>query len=110
MKNPEEACMRVQQRSATDTLQVQHYTLRLRQTLRQTFSPTFHCAKELLGAGHWPTRRGWTFCPARAGPFWIKRGVCSLHDLEEVWKQGGKNYQLREKPKKTPAVSASAKT
>jgi hypothetical protein len=22
------------------------------------------------------------FCPARAHPFWIKRGVCPLHDLK----------------------------
>jgi hypothetical protein len=36
---------------------------------------------ELSGAALWPTWRGWTFCPARAHPFWIKRGVCPWHDL-----------------------------
>jgi hypothetical protein len=43
---------------------------------------------ELSGAALWLTQRGWTFCPARAHPFWIKRGVCSLHDLEKVGKRG----------------------
>jgi hypothetical protein len=31
--------------------------------------------------GFGPPGAGWTFCPARAHPFWIKRGVCPLHDL-----------------------------
>jgi hypothetical protein len=44
--------------------------------------PPFPSAMELSSAEFCPTRRSWTFCPARARPFWIKRGACLLHDLE----------------------------
>jgi hypothetical protein len=34
----------------------------------------FPCAMELSSEESCPTRRGWTFCPAQARPFWIKEG------------------------------------
>jgi hypothetical protein len=50
--------------------------------------PLIPYAMELSSAEFCPTRRGWTFCPAGARPFWIKRGECPLHDLEGVEKRG----------------------
>jgi ssDNA-binding Zn-finger/Zn-ribbon topoisomerase 1 len=40
------------------------------------------------------------FCPARANPFWIKKGVCPLHDLDsrlgsEVKKHKKKHLQVQ---------------
>jgi hypothetical protein len=52
------------------------------------FTPPFLSALELSSAEVSRTRRGWTFCPARARPSWIIRGACPLHDLEEVGKGG----------------------
>jgi hypothetical protein len=48
----------------------------------------FSSAMELSSEESCPTQRGWSFCPARAPPFLIKRGACPLHDLEEVGKRG----------------------
>jgi hypothetical protein len=54
------------------------------------------CAKELLRSEFGPSRRGWTFCPARARPSWIIRGACRLHDLEEVRKWEEKKRKEKE--------------
>jgi hypothetical protein len=51
-------------------------------TLLIPISLPFPSAVELSGAELSPTQRGWTFCPVRAHPFWIKREACPLHDLE----------------------------
>jgi hypothetical protein len=69
--------------------------LRVRRQLRErdetrlplSLYPPFLSALELLSAEVSLTRRGWTFCPARARPSWIIRGACQLHDLEEVRKR-----------------------
>jgi hypothetical protein len=62
------------------------------------FSPPFPSAMELLGAALWPTWRGWTFYPAQAHPFWMKRGVCQLHDL--VSRLGSKDKKDKKNQKK----------
>jgi hypothetical protein len=78
--------------SATDTLPI--------------LSPPFPSAMELLGAALWPTWRGWTFCPARAHPFWIKRGVRLLHDL--VSRLGSEDKKDKKNQNKHLQVCASA--
>jgi hypothetical protein len=66
---------------------------------RHYFLPSFlsfPCALELLSVELCLTRRGWTFCLARARPSWIIRGACPLHDPEGVRKceeNGKKKYQ-----------------
>jgi hypothetical protein len=57
------------------------------------------CAKELLRSEFGPSRRGWTFCPARARPSWIIRGAFPLHDLEKVRKWEEKSRKTRKKQK-----------
>jgi hypothetical protein len=79
-KNHKDACVQVRPYSVTDTSACAKVT---RPNIILFFSASMS-AMELLGAGYCPTRRGWTLFPARARPFWIKRGACPLHDLEEV--------------------------
>jgi hypothetical protein len=71
--------MRVRQQSATDTFVSETATMP-----NTGFFLLFYSAMELSGAGFCSTWRGWTLCPARARPFWIKRGACPLHDLKKV--------------------------
>jgi hypothetical protein len=81
-------CERRRKKSCQESPSARHY-------------PSFLCALGLLGAGYCPTRRGWTHCPARAGPSWIIRGACPLHNLMEVGNRG------REKKRKDLDVTAT---
>jgi hypothetical protein len=51
---------------------------------------------ELLSHEYCRTRRGWTYCPARARPSWIIRGACPLHDLNEVGTRGKRKEKQEE--------------
>jgi hypothetical protein len=88
------------------------YTLQVQQTLSQAlffflFSP-FRSAMELSSEESCPTRHGWTICPARERPFWIIRGACPLHDLEEVRKREENVRKKKKKQKKHLLVPSSA--
>jgi hypothetical protein len=65
--------------------------VRLRPWLRpsSTPSPSPLCCGTVEIGPLCPSRRGWTFCPARARPSWIIRGACPLHDLKKGWEAGG---------------------
>jgi hypothetical protein len=63
---------------------------------------------ELWSKEYCPTRRGWTFCPARERPFWIIREACPLHALEEVRNAEGKCEENKKKKKRPAPAPASA--